>query len=268
MSPLPPLVVDVEPRRRACVLDVPLALTPNGLLLALRLSQEINVWLVRSLWRFLDNVELTFDATDFQRRAVAAINQWQAARVQTDLAGLRLYWAADATRTSQLPKDCEANLVSRFEALDESLQADDPSGLDVTDLDEHSREVVALTVALTAHRPVVFALRARSEDGKAQRPYLCRFLESRDIPCRKVGRRRSAVLRDEWSRAFARSGVTELLWAGLDVAAVHIVTPNAVVAGNVAGDDGFPQERLLDPARRAGNPWAGATSYWYPLTGS
>src|ERR1700756_3551765 len=55
MPPLPPLDVSLSSRRMACILDGELALSRQGLLFAMRLAQEANVWLFRALWNALDN---------------------------------------------------------------------------------------------------------------------------------------------------------------------------------------------------------------------
>ena len=52
---LPALDVSVSSRRMSCILDGELALSRQGLLFAMRLAQEANVWLFRALWNTLDN---------------------------------------------------------------------------------------------------------------------------------------------------------------------------------------------------------------------
>ena len=53
----PALDVNVNVRRPACILDAELMLTRLGPLLASRLPQELNVWLVREVLEILDNSE-------------------------------------------------------------------------------------------------------------------------------------------------------------------------------------------------------------------
>src|SRR5215475_10465550 len=80
MSSLPALEVSVSSRRMSCILDGELALSRQGLLFAMRLAQEANVWLFRALWNALDNSHLypaaaEPDAAGQQRRREAS-EQW------------------------------------------------------------------------------------------------------------------------------------------------------------------------------------------------
>ena len=51
-------------RNAEAVLDTYLALSTYGLLLAQRLSSELDLWLVRELWHILDNTELELKHVD------------------------------------------------------------------------------------------------------------------------------------------------------------------------------------------------------------
>src|SRR5262245_16700552 len=122
MSLLPPsLSLTVETSRRACVLDTRLALSSFGLLLAQRLSSEFELWLVRELWQILDNTEFYLSEPESLTRSRAAANgvaansisgtdgirhaltQWELARTENDLAGLKFFWIGDAVSESLLP---------------------------------------------------------------------------------------------------------------------------------------------------------------------
>ena len=71
------LTVNVATSQPACVVDVPLALSPYGLWCVLRLSQEVPVWLVKALWAILDDLPFYFRSA--ARRAVAAYGGRRAA---------------------------------------------------------------------------------------------------------------------------------------------------------------------------------------------
>ena len=106
MSLIPPsLSLTVDTKRRACVLDIQLALSTYGLLLAQRLSSELDLWLVRELWQILDNTgyylsrptslaprrpgdaQITTNREDSADGGLRRIlRQWELARSATDLA--------------------------------------------------------------------------------------------------------------------------------------------------------------------------------------
>src|SRR5262245_19038878 len=130
MSSLPSsFSVAVDLKRRACVLDTHLALSPYGLLLAQRLSSELDLWLVRELWQILDNTDYYLSEADRlssvgltqelstplagqsdAQNLRDALSQWEAARTETDLAGLNIHWIGDALCESLLPPRADAHL--------------------------------------------------------------------------------------------------------------------------------------------------------------
>ncbi len=277
MTSVPPLNVSVSMHKRACVLDVPLALSRYGLLLALRLAQETNVWLVRTLWTVLDHTSFykNHPAKLFPEaphappdgevldETVMALEQWEAARAETDLGGLRVYWAADATQESLFPDDCDDGIVDRFDTLASALDAPAAGYHEMCGV--HPRppdfacESASLAAALTRYRPVV--LTRRPADGSdTGEPYLCQFLRRCDIRCERIpDSDRRVVMRSQWLPVLARSGALELLWGGLNVAVVHIVAPHAVCGARMAGHAEQPLEA------EAWQSWRQARAFWYPL---
>lgn len=280
----PPLVINVDAERQACVLDVDLALSRFGLLFSLRVAQEMNVWLVRALWEILDNTQfylrnpgLLFDAhfrsPDRAEYAelVAALDQWHVARLEADLAGLRVYWAGEARKESLLPKDCDEQLIPRFERLAKCLDVDDvvssQLGIRTYRYSDFARDTVALTAALVRYRPVIFTrLPAAGKRDNDEEPQLCRYLRRCDIPCRRVdGRSHRIANASQWGAFINRNNLQELFWSGLRVAAVHIVAPG-VLALPSAGDPGevYPPTDCEDQAAR--RCWKTAQAWWYPLS--
>jgi hypothetical protein len=57
----PALSVEVDQRRRACVLDFSLALSRFGPAVARNLSDVLEVWIVPEMWHILDNTCLYLD---------------------------------------------------------------------------------------------------------------------------------------------------------------------------------------------------------------
>ncbi len=288
---LPPLVIYADSHRRSCILDVPLALSRFGLLCAMRMAQELNVWLIRALWEVLDNTQYYLENPHVllgqneneepphtkaleaeQTELVVSLNQWQAARLETDLAGLKFYWTGDQCQESLLPKDCDVDLVTRYEILASSLDVNDDFssrfGFSSRGPSEFSRDAVALAGALIRYRPVVLTTMPREPDDRSRpgEPSLCKYLRQSGIPCERVESQSSQSLVDNiWWPIFHRNGVTELVWAGLHIAAVHIVAPSALVMQ--IGDRWSPPQGDEysagdDPARVC---WDGASAHWYPI---
>ena len=174
MSSLPALDVSVSSRRMSCILDGELALSRQGLLFAMRLAQEANVWLFRALWNALDNSHLypaaaEPDAAGQQGRREAS-EQWESVRLATDLAGLQFFFVGDARHESLLPKEVGSDLVERFETLaielDGLFQREGENQIDFDPVYECSRDTIALATALIRHRPIVFSLTRSDRYGK------------------------------------------------------------------------------------------------------
>jgi hypothetical protein len=274
MSSLPALDLSVSSRRMSCILDGELALSRQGLLFAMRLAQEANVWLFRALWNALDNSHFYHSAVQpgtAERHARREVSkQWESARLATDLAGLQFFFVGDARHESLLPKEVGQDLVERFEALAEELdglyQSNSTGEIEYNEVYECNRDTIALATALIRHRPIVFSLRARPRTGQnpPPEPTICDFLRQCGINCRTVEHDRTLnSIRSYLQPIFARTGVAELLWdlAKDDCAlvVVQIVAPHALI---------MPIETELD--RRYGDEIAettgwfhGASAYWW-----
>ncbi len=285
-GPLPSsFSVAVYTKRRACVLDTYLALSPLGLLLAQRLSTEFDLWLVRELWQILDNTQF-YLAQPERLLAVApeggaawpaepvdaealrdTLSQWEAARTAHDLTGLRIYWIGDALDESLLPPDADPQVVSRFEMLASSLDA----RVRVRARDQDNvlvdcfRDAVALAATLVPYRP--FVLTCLPEG--AGEPLLCAHLKEWRIACARVDRTGKADMeRDSLVSLIGRTGAGELLWTGLNLAVLHVVAPRAIVmpSGGRPADELYgalptPEEPEAEPL----DWWRNARSFWYPL---
>jgi hypothetical protein len=277
MSSLPVLDVSVSSRRISCILDGELALSRQGLLFAMRLAQEANVWLFRALWNALDNSHFYPASPEpeaaGQRGRREASEQWESARLATDLGGLQFFFVGDARHESLLPKEVGQDLVERFEALAGELDGLYRGGaaedVDYDPVYECNRDTVALAAALTRHRPIVFSLRARPRIGQVcpPEPGICEFLRQCGIDCRAVEPDLTLdAIRGYLQPIFARTGVAELLWDlandGCALVVVQIITPHALI---------MPFETELN--RRYGDEIAfpaevtswfrGASAYWW-----
>lgn len=280
--------VAIDTKRRACVLDTPLALSPYGLLLAQRLSGELDLWLVRELWQILDNTqhyfarpELLLGAASEQaqkdvpeslrgRALRETLSQWDAIRTRTDLAGLKLHWIGDAVRESLLSPAADPDLVARFELLASGLERRHPPREEESILVDCFRDAVALTAALTPQRALLLTTEGPITAGKpgVPEPTLCTHLRAWGIRCHRLaGAAETRMEREYLEPLLGRAGVSELMWAGLKLAVVHVVVPRALIVPPPKGFD-EPFSLALGPEEEP-EPmdwWEGALSFWYSLT--
>jgi hypothetical protein len=288
MTSLPPLFLEIYAKRWSCVLDVPLVLQPYGLLCALRLAEEMNVWLVRMLWEILDNTRYYSDhpeslytgindnsALQAEREVVVdSLAQWQQAREESGLASHRLFWLGDSTQESFFPNDVGADILERYEVLARSL--DDKSKRTAKDkLDgglyyDCVRDVIALSSALNRYRPLILTVTPSRTKNIVEPPSLCRQLHSLGIHCRHVTEEVSArPLKDALLTIFARTGVTELIWAGLNLAVVQVVTPHVqFYSPETTVDDHFYEgmSSFVDSSDTRYDYWKNAQAFWFSLS--
>jgi len=272
-------------KRRACVLDTYLALSTYGLLLAQRLSSELDLWLVRELWHILDNTEFELKnvsslepsrhgGADISGTALKeSLRQWDLARTETDLAGLKCYWVGDALRESLFPPGVDQQLVHRFETLARSLDRRARGkfrerGHDIAA--ECFRDTAALSVALTPYRSFILTHLWPGETRSPQpEPLICSYLKEWDIPCYPITCERKTEFEREFIRPIlARCGVSELMWAGLNLAAVHLLVPHAVVIPDPQRDESsYPEDLQSMPETEhdAKDWWESALGFWYPV---
>ena len=284
MTTLPPFDVKVSTRRWSCVLDVRLALSRWGLMFAWRIADEMNVWLVPSLWELLDSADYYLrHPKTLQRQPgvgesgvenrentfmVESLGQWQTARLEEDLPSVPIYWAGDASHESLLPKEVPPGVIRRFAILAEALDGREQPPRRVREpahpFLDCFRDAVALTAALGRYRPVIFTL----GDDAGHLPQVCRYLESRGIPCRRApGDAAGNPVKNHLGPTLFRSGVGELIFAGMPLAAVHIVAPRTFVMpesgeGEVSCGGTLKEEEGLGPPR---DWWGGASAHWYHL---
>jgi hypothetical protein len=289
MSSLPPLDVSLSSRRMACVLDGELALSRQGLLFAMRLAQEADVWLFRALWQTLDNSYMLRDMSERDSGSASngrdgfpsprILQQWEMARLETDLGGLQLFFVGDARHESLLPKDIGKDLVRRFELFSEELDTLHQQPVDeerpLYDLTyECRRDTAALAAALIRHRPLVFSLCEAAQFPGAESvaaPPLCTFLRCCGIACQCIHEERQvASIRTYLQPIFARTGLSELLWDmkqdGQALAVVHVVAPHAIVVPAEADFDRRYRDEIAPPlVGEADAPawFYGARAYWW-----
>lgn len=299
MSVLPPsLSVTVNMKRRACVLDAHLALSRYGLLLAQRLGDEFDLWLVRELWQILDNTQYYLSNPellippragkhvrtvkqhpetngDIKKQLFRDIlNQWDLARIETDLAGLKIFWIGDALSESLLPTGVDPNLVHRFETLASSLDLRVYKNNGKTSTEnifaDCFRDAAALTAALISHRGFILTRQGHgNEELPEHEPILCSYLRQWGVRCFRVELDQKINIEREFIfPIFARAGISELMWAGLNLAAVHIVVPEAIIIPPLKKEEDVFQKEIpfsVEKACEKKDWWRGAMCFWYPL---
>jgi hypothetical protein len=286
--------VDIKTKEWCCIFDVQLALSRLGLALALRLSEQIEVWQVRGFWQMLDdsdyylsNEKMLQQGGAYQlpifSQEVAKLNQsreildeWQTARFQSDLMS-RLSWLGYAVEESMLPQDIDSQLDYRFDILGQSLEerrskAQRQSKLEQVQY-ECARDAVALTVALSRYKPFILTLCQASDDATkgVQEPQLCEYIRDCDIDCVRANNdAKINAMASYLTQTLTSTGALELIYAsGLNLAVVHIVAPKAYVMSVQR-----PEEQLdpqVIPIKTTANQsetfqsWNGCTAFWYPL---
>lgn len=261
MTHFPPLKVAVSGPRQSCVVDVPLALAPGGLLFTLRLANEANVFLGRELWHTLDNLDLLLEQPE--DKTASDVKLWKLARLDTPINQLGLYWAGESRRESLLPEDQDKQFLQRYELLAQAL--DDQRGEDgetwaVGDEQQSCVDTLALAGALMPYRPIIFTTGA---DHSPLLPYLQNHLKLQALP-RTAAQQARAYFRP----LFFRTGVSDLLWHGLELTAVHLVAPQTLVLpaqepNKSHYDPRWTEWQDYEPDL---NAWEGAAAYWYSLT--
>jgi len=256
----------------ACVLDAELALSPFGLLLALRLAQEWRVWLARSLWPMIDSYRL-FDtrphlvmepgepSRDEVEPLLTALGDWHQAWLGARING-RFHWIGDHRHESDLPEDADEFLPQRFEMMAEALIGDE-----ATD-DAHwswrrtcGFEALALAGALSP-RPTLILTHLRPGERE---PRLVSLWQERDgRHCRPLGLNGvPPISLPPWIKI----GLPPLLGEELTLCAVHVAAPRAPVLPYVlGGDDLWSSEAGDGTPADAPDPWDGAMLAWHAMT--
>ena len=279
MTAFPPLDLRLSGARLSCIIDVRLALSGHGLMLAWRLAEEMDVWLYRGFFALLDAAEIYRAEPEALvggpargigpplNLAVAreALAQWEPARLEDNVPSFPFFYLGDLRYESHLPAGTDAELIRRFDVLAKALHARIPLAGHEHDLMpqiECWRDATAVHAALAHRRPLLLTV-AEAPD---QAPALCQFLARCGLDCRRLDARASAPMQRYLTPGLLRTGVAELVWAGLPLAAVHIIAPGAftIPRPKDTDDDALPPRA---PVRLDGrDPWRHAICLWYPLS--
>lgn len=265
-SAFPELNVKLSARRWPCVLDPALALSRDGLLLARQVGDVVQLWLVRELWHILDSSEFYAQHPEAliadQPGAHAlrwAIRDWERIRMEGDLGGLKLYWIGDGLSESVLPEGADAHLLQIYESFACALNRRITSGAPMI---WAMRDAAALAATLGS----TFVL--SSTDDRLALPPICSALQSWDIACKQIDAADPIAMieRDHLRHLLVHSGLAHLMWAGLRLAVVRLLLPNAPPSlSSPVADELTPPEPVTDEDECPADPWEAAQAFWYPI---
>jgi hypothetical protein len=229
----------------ACVLDVRLSLGPGGLYWVLGLARTLPVWLVETHWAIVDD-PFRLGQEALVRRLAAApgasdemcaaamrgrCNDWRCAQRAWRLEGhANLFWPADRLAESVVPKDGDAGLIGRRDALATGLDHRCGRAAETVDTAaDCTRDALALAAALgaTPAGATAFVLTTLAE--AEEQPALAETLAAAGVPCRRLEGGWAARYDELLAPALLRAGLATALAAGcLRLAGLQVVTPMAL----------------------------------------
>ncbi len=269
-----------------CIIDPALALSAHGVPLIQQLGEVMELWVVRELWHILDNSNFYLhhpelitprgigpSRTPKQERIALeetlwSLKRWEQFRMETDLAGLNLFWLGDSLRESLLPKNRNLEIFWQWEALTKSLdsQLDKSETIDYV-LPLAFRDTIALAASLGS--AFILTYQQKADFEKNLPPEICKALQFWGISCQALTSRDSLVSRerDYLRQLLISTGTTKFLWAGLHLTVLHLFVPKSLKT------DMLTRNLPLSPSSldedRVGNPklqnksWIGARGFWY-----
>jgi hypothetical protein len=257
-------------RSTSCIIDARLALSPGGILLALRLSRRTPVWLTRSFWELVDGAYFyrSFPGVlgpESEAEAgegfVDGLTLWHTAWLNGSLNGV-FFWIGDARRESALPASWSGDVITRYESLARSFDppAAREGNLASDPLKQCGKEAFALAAALAADPPIILTV---APSGRG-RPLICREVENLAKVHDPHKPRNGSPYKDRFLPGDIGPLVGQLGELGIRNAAVHTLAPGAVsLPSEVIGEDANDAERSEAPARA--QPWIGAHVFWHEV---
>jgi len=259
-------------RRPPCVVDARLALSRHGQLSIARLARDFHVWVPQELHRVLrDTRSHLADPSRLVPRAYCAslreldmkseanvigeeLAQWDRLPEEDDLASLPLFYLGERADECFMSADVDRRLRERCEQLQRGLHhAMTRSGYDLPRGEIVSaciRDAAALCAALEPYGAFILT---RLESDAEGNPTLCDYLDAWGVPTAEAPDSGGPGV--QWLRdALARSGMAPLAWAGIQLAAVHVIVPGFPVLGS--RDKGLDDDAVA-------RVWARAAVFWH-----
>jgi hypothetical protein len=278
---IPDLSITLNQRRWVCVLDPTLALSNYGLPLVKQLGGLMELWIVRELWHILDNPrfylnqpELVSSRSDSSLavppqfpspQTIQALKEWERLRTMTDRNSWNVHFLADVMGESCVPTGIDHDIIWRWESLAQSLDSRFDHQISKTDILTLAYRDLA---ALAAARPA--CILTQQVDGEP--PALCQTLEQWGIPCEQVQASDTIVdiEREQFRNLLVHAGLSKFVWAGLNLAVVHLVVPGAAAISLTPQWDDDLSFSNLDEAVGMNsietmNSWDGTRGFWYSI---
>jgi hypothetical protein len=257
-----------------CVLDVGLSLRPTGLHWALALAGAVPTWLPQVHWCICEEQELFGCDDGFVARLTGAsgpealstfartVQLWREAREQLGFESRPdLYWHGFGRAGSVVPKDGDAELIDRVDALAagfDSRQATNPPRANLAV--DSARDVLALAAGLACRNTVILA--PRDMDGSA--PFVVRELEAVRVTCVELREPRIiAAFEMPLIQALIGTGLAAaMIGGGVRLAAVSVVAPHASRLRPRDEDDLAWEDA---PTTEEAALWDDAAAIWWAL---
>jgi hypothetical protein len=201
---------------------------------------------------------------------VCSLEAWKRVRLETDLAGLNLFWLGDSLKESFMPKGKSLEIFWRWESLASSLD-------DRIDQFQTANSVLTLayrdTVALAASLGSAFILTYQLPQNFARNvpPDICKALENWGVPCQVLTSEDSIVAMEcnDLRQLLISTGLAKLLWTGLHLTVLHLVVPKVYAIGMVPEQSQVIQDSQIENSAIAlelkKNLWAEAYGFWYQI---
>ena len=260
--------------RTPCVVDARLALSRYGQLSVARLAREFQMWLPQELHAVLRDTRshlnhpsrlvvrpycASLRQLDLKVEADVVgeeLSQWDRLPQEDDLASLPLFYLGERADECLIPAHVDRRLRERCEQLQRGLhQAMNESGYDLPRGQIAAacvRDAAALCAALEPYGAFIMT---RLESDAEGAPALCDYLDAWGVPTAEAPRSGGMAARSLHT-AIARSGLAPLSWAGIPLAAVHVIVPGFPVLGGI--------DKGLDDDAVAGL-WARASVFWHQV---
>jgi hypothetical protein len=182
------------------------------------------------------------------------LSQWDRVPEEDDLASLPFYYLGERADECRMPTDVDRRLRERCEQLQRGLHhAMNASGYDLPRGEIVSaciRDAVALCAALEPYGAFILT---RLESDAEGAPALCDYLDAWGVPTAAAPASGKSAVR--WLRdALTQSGLAPLTWAGIPLAAVHVIVPGFPVLGGA--DKGLDDDAVA-------RLWTRASVFWH-----
>lgn len=293
----PTLSITLSQRRWRCVLDPLLALSQHGLLISQQLGDVLELWASRALWDIMDSSRIYLQHPDYLSLPAAtsadpqalthALQDWEEVRFESDLAGLNLYWIGDAVSQSLLPDGVTSDIIESYEALAQALESQHPPTLDLSNpIVSAIRDAIAATATLksaflmTVVDPSSASTDSPSNPNAADEPAICSILNAYGVSCQQVdkGDRFVMIEREHLQALAVQSGLSPLMWSGMQLAVLHLLLPNINhfllqnrkdknhLLSQLSPEESwdFPAEKWQEDVKlNTINPWENAQAFWF-----